>query len=205
MLTIDFEDTKNPVVKKLDIDFEKTGLALCIIDSGADHADLTDEYAAIPLELEKKSAPLSEKEVLREIPEQEFMAAIPRIRKRSGRQSASARHPFLRGQRESAQTGGGSGEGRHRYLPETGEGVRIQLLDVSAEHCSLRQQGTSGDGPGLALCDKLLKGRGAYRVHGGGLRERYRRLCRWICWRSSEPAWRRPWEAEAAMCFPSVR
>ena len=53
MLTIDFEDTKNPVVKKLDIDFEKTGLALCIIDSGADHADLTDEYAAIPLELKK--------------------------------------------------------------------------------------------------------------------------------------------------------
>ena len=53
LLTIDFEDPANPVVTKLDVDFDQTKLALCIIDSGADHADLTDEYAAVPGEIKK--------------------------------------------------------------------------------------------------------------------------------------------------------
>lgn len=49
MVFIDFENSAEPVVEKLDFDFAKAGHALCIIDSGADHADLTDEYAAIPV------------------------------------------------------------------------------------------------------------------------------------------------------------
>lgn len=51
MVFIDFADPKNPIVEKLDLDFEKAGHALCIIDCGADHANLTVEYAAIPYEL----------------------------------------------------------------------------------------------------------------------------------------------------------
>src|SRR5699024_1310615 len=48
IITIDFADPANPVVEPVDVDFSKAGLALCILDSGADHADLTAEYAAIP-------------------------------------------------------------------------------------------------------------------------------------------------------------
>ena len=79
MVFIDFADPANPVVEKLDFDFGKAGHALCIIDSGADHADLTDEYAAIPAEM-KAVARLLGKEVLRDVPETEFFAAIPELR-----------------------------------------------------------------------------------------------------------------------------
>ena len=53
MVYIDFADSENPIVEKIDFDFQKAGYALCIIDSGADHADLTDEYAAITRELKE--------------------------------------------------------------------------------------------------------------------------------------------------------
>ena len=51
MVAIDFQDNANPIIEKVGFDFSAAGHALCIIDSGADHADLTDEYAAVPNEL----------------------------------------------------------------------------------------------------------------------------------------------------------
>ena len=50
IITIDFADPAKPIVEPVPVDFSQAGLALCILDSGADHADLTDEYAAIPNE-----------------------------------------------------------------------------------------------------------------------------------------------------------
>ena len=79
MVFIDFADPAAPVVEKIDFDFTAAGHALCIIDSGADHADLTEEYAAIPSELKKVSAFFG-KEVLRDIPEAVFFAALPELR-----------------------------------------------------------------------------------------------------------------------------
>ena len=81
MVFIDFENPAKPIVEKLDFDFEKAGYALCIIDSGAGHADLTGEYAAIPVEL-REVCRLFGKEVLREIPEGDFFAALPELRHR---------------------------------------------------------------------------------------------------------------------------
>ena len=83
MVTIDFADNDRPVVEKLDFDFASAGHALCIIDSGADHADLTDEYAAVPGELKKVCAHFG-KSVLREVPEEDFMAALPELRRTCG-------------------------------------------------------------------------------------------------------------------------
>ena len=48
LVTIDFFDKDHPVIEPVDFDFSACGHALCIIDSGADHADLTNEYAAVP-------------------------------------------------------------------------------------------------------------------------------------------------------------
>ena len=145
MLTIDFEDTDHPVVKKLDVDFEKTGLALCIIDSGADHADLTDEYAAIPLEL-KKICQLLGKEVLREIPEEEFVAAIPKIRKEVGdRAILRALHVYGDNKRVPQQAKAledGDIDTFLKLVKESGYSSWMYLQDT----CSLRQQGASGDG-----------------------------------------------------------
>ena len=79
MVFIDFGSPDSPVVEQIDFDFAAAGHALCIIDSGADHADLTEEYAAIPGEL-KDVCKFFGKEVLRDIPEADFFAALPQLR-----------------------------------------------------------------------------------------------------------------------------
>lgn len=167
MLTIDFEDTKNPIVKQLEVDFEKAGLALCIIDSGADHADLTDEYAAIPLEL-KKICQLLGKEVLREIPEEEFFAALPKIRAEVGdRALLRAMHVYsdnARVPKQAAALESGDIDTFLKLVRESGQSSWMYLQNIvpcgSKEHQEM--------GIALAMCDKLLAGKGAYRVHGGG-------------------------------------
>jgi hypothetical protein len=55
-ISIDFEDTKNPVITKIDFDFGATGHSLCIVDTKGSHADLTDEYAAVRGEMEAAAA-----------------------------------------------------------------------------------------------------------------------------------------------------
>ena len=103
MVFIDFADPKNPIVEKLAFDFEKAGHALCIIDCGADHANLTGEYAAIPDELKELCA-LFDKEVLRDIPENEFFAKLPAIRhKVSDRAILRAIHFYQENQRVQKQ------------------------------------------------------------------------------------------------------
>ena len=83
LVTIDFFDKDHPVIEPVDFDFASCGHALCIIDSGADHADLTDEYAAVPGEIKAVAACLG-KEVLTQIDEAEFYANIPMLREKCG-------------------------------------------------------------------------------------------------------------------------
>lgn len=83
VVAIDFLDNQNPVVRKLDFDFAKAGYALCIIDSGADHADLSDEYSAIPMEMRQVAAHFG-KEVLREVTLEEFLPQMAEVRKKAG-------------------------------------------------------------------------------------------------------------------------
>ncbi len=101
---IDFNDLENPIIKKINFDFSSSDYALCIIDSGADHANLTDEYAAIPSEM-KKIANYFEKDVLRDVDKKDFIAAIPDLRKIAGdRAVLRALHFFdenLRAQKEA--------------------------------------------------------------------------------------------------------
>jgi galactokinase len=83
LVAIDFFDKENPVIEPVAFDFAACGHALCIIDSGADHADLTDEYAAVPGEIKAVAAQFG-KEVLTQIDEKDFYAAIPALRKSCG-------------------------------------------------------------------------------------------------------------------------
>ena len=83
IITIDFADPAHPAVEPVQVDFSKAGLALCILDSGADHADLTDEYAAIPSECRAVAA-VCGGEVLRDVPFETFLAKLPECRKQCG-------------------------------------------------------------------------------------------------------------------------
>ena len=99
LVFIDFADPKKPVVEKVDFDFAHCGHTLCIIDSHASHADLTDEYAAIPVEM-KKVAAFFGKEVLNDVDESAFYASLPALRASCGdRAVLRAMHYFEENQR----------------------------------------------------------------------------------------------------------
>ena len=83
VVAIDFADTAHPAVERLDVDLHAYGYALCILDSGAGHEDLTGEYSAITEEL-RAVCRVFGKAVLREVPEEDFLAELPKVRKAAG-------------------------------------------------------------------------------------------------------------------------
>ena len=167
VVAIDFADTLNPIVKKLDFDFSKTGYALCIIDSGADHADLTDEYASIPREM-KLAANAVGKEFLRETTIDEIFKNMPDVRKRAGDRGVLRTIHFLRDNeravKEAELLENGDFDGFLNVIRESGYSSFMYLQNVTVPESSFHQEVAYT----LAMCDILLNGRGAYRVHGGG-------------------------------------
>lgn len=167
MVTIDFADNDHPVVEKVDFDFASAGHALCIVDSGADHADLTDEYAAVPGELKRICAHFG-KSVLREVPEEDFYAELPVLRREAGdRAILRAVHIYddnrrVAGQVEALRHGDfgafltyvrASGLSSWRYLQNVVPAGYKEHQEVAVA---------------LSLAERLLGGRGACRIHGGG-------------------------------------
>ena len=167
MVYIDFADPDCPQVERIDFDFEKAGHALCIIDSGADHADLTDEYAAIPREL-KEICAFFGKEVLREVREKDFMAALPTLRGQvPDRAILRAIHFYQENKRVQAQKKALQENDFDTFLrltTQSGYSSWMYLQNISPAGATQHQEVAVA----LAMCDTLLKGRGAYRVHGGG-------------------------------------
>ena len=86
LVYIDFENTSKPVVEKVEFDMEKYGYSLCITDTKGSHADLTDEYAAVPKEM-KQVAKHFGKEVLRGITAQDIIREIQALRSEFGDRS----------------------------------------------------------------------------------------------------------------------
>ena len=154
MVYIDFADPAKPVVEKLDFDFAKAGHALCIIDSGADHADLTDEYAAIPGELKQVCAFFG-KEVLRDIPEEAFFSALPELRhKVSDRAILRAIHFYQenkRVQRQAQALREGDFETFLRLVTESGRSSWMYLQNITPAGAIEHQDVAVA----LALCDTL--------------------------------------------------
>lgn len=167
LITIDFNDREHPVIKALEFDFSATGHALCIIDTHASHADLTDEYAAIPAEMKSVAAWFG-KEVLTEVPEGDFRKAVPQLRKACGdRAVLRAIHFYAENQRVPKQAKAlrdGDFPAFLELVKESGRSSYMYLQNVIPAGYKTHQD----VGLALALCQQLLGGRGAYRVHGGG-------------------------------------
>ena len=167
MVYIDFADPENPIVEKIDFDFQKEGYDLCIIDSGADHADLTDEYAAITRELKELCAFFG-KDYLRQIPETDFMAALPKLRETvSDRAILRAMHVYRENERVAAQCDALKTNDINfflRLVTESGHSSWMYMQNINPAGAVQKQPVAFA----LALCDSLLRGKGAYRVHGGG-------------------------------------
>ncbi len=167
LVTIDFFDKENPVIQPVDFDFASSGHALCIIDSGADHADLTDEYAAVPGEI-KAIAAYFGKEVLTQIDEADFYAKIPELRKACGdRAVMRAIHFYQENARVPQQVAAlrsGDFAAFLALVKQSGYSSYMYLQNVIPAGYKAHQDVAVA----LGLAEHYLGGRGAYRVHGGG-------------------------------------
>ena len=167
LVTIDFADKDNPDIRPVKFDFASCGHALCIIDSRADHADLTDEYAAVPGELKAICAHFG-KEVTTEIDEAEFYAAIPALREKCGdRAVMRAIHEYNENRRVPLQVAAlenGDFDTFLKLTKESGFSSWMYLQNViPAGYVSQQAMAVA-----LGLCEHYLQGKGTYRVHGGG-------------------------------------
>lgn len=95
VVAIDFADTDHPVVERIGLNLRKDGYALCILDSGAGHADLTDEYAAITDELKAVCRHFG-KEYLRQVPWEDFLTQLPQVRREAGDRPLCGRSTSMR-------------------------------------------------------------------------------------------------------------
>jgi len=167
VVAIDFADPAQPVVEQVTVDLEKEGYALCIINSGAGHADLTGEYAAITDELAAVSAYFGKK-VLREIPEADFYAALPQVRQVAGdRGVLRAVHFYAEDRRAVAEKEAlrsGDFQAFLALVRESGRSSACYLQNVIPTG-QTKEQALMVT---VALAEHLLGGRGAARVHGGG-------------------------------------
>lgn len=164
---IDFADPAAPKVSKIDFDFASCGHALCVVDTGGSHANLTDEYAAIPAEMKSVAAYFG-KSVLHEVNEEEFVAAIPRLREKTGdRAILRALHFFNENRRVDAQRAALESGDFAEFLRLLNESGRSSYMFNQNIYCGsqTREQGIA---LALAIAERVLGGRGGFRVHGGG-------------------------------------
>ncbi|HIV46512.1 MAG TPA: galactokinase [Candidatus Acutalibacter stercorigallinarum] len=164
---MDFADPSAPVVEKVTFDLASYGHALCVVDTGGNHADLTGEYAAIPQEM-KAVAQFFGKEFLRQVDEAAFYEQLPQVRKAAGDRAVLRAMHFFDDDRlayEEAQAlKAGDFPGFLRKVRASGQSSLQRLQNVFAPQAPQEQGITLA----LSLSQRLLGEQGACRVHGGG-------------------------------------
>lgn len=167
LVIIDFADVNNPVVKKVDFDFESTGFSLVITDTRGDHTNLNDEYAVLPKEMKEVAAHLG-CSVLRETTLEKVMDIAPSIRKKVGdRAILRAIHFECENDRVVDEVAALENNDFKKFLQlviDSGHSSYMYNQNIYASN-NIQEQAVS---LGLAYSELVLKGAGAWRVHGGG-------------------------------------
>ena len=166
-VAIDFADPSAPIVRSVTANLEELGLALCIVDCGADHAALTGEYASIPREMEKVAAFFGKK-VLREVQEEEVLKAMPQLRRAVGdRAVLRALHFYADDRRAVEEADALEQRDRDAFLQLVKESGRSswELLQNITPAGAVEAQDMA---IALEAAEIALNGKGACRVHGGG-------------------------------------
>ncbi|MCL2223217.1 MAG: galactokinase [Oscillospiraceae bacterium] len=161
---IDFTDPENTIVTPVPADF--SGYSLCVVDTGGSHADLTNEYAAIPSEMKTVAGHFG-KSYLSEVSSDVFYEQIDKLRHLSSRAILRSIHFYdddARVRKQAAALNRGDMQTFLDLVNESGRSSLAYLQNVftgAAPH----DQGLT---LALALSEKILKEKGAWRVHGGG-------------------------------------
>lgn len=166
-ISIDFENPAEPVIEKVDFDFASCGHSLCIVDTKGSHSNLTDEYAAIRIEMESVAKYFG-KSVLREVDREEFEKNIPELRKAVGDRAVLRAIHFYndndRVVKEVAALKAHDFEAFKSLILESGASSYMYNQNVFAT----KQPDIQPVSLALSISEAVLKGKGAWRVHGGG-------------------------------------
>lgn len=163
---IDFADPEVPVITPVEFDFASCGHSLCIVDTRADHADLTDEYAAIRREMEAVAGFFGKK-CLRDTPEEDVLANLGAIRDKLGERPLLRALHFYEDNRRVEKEAKALKDGDF-------ESFKALVIDSGNSSYMYNQNVFSVSSPSqpvslaLAVSHRLLEGKGAWRVHGGG-------------------------------------
>ncbi|MCM1365318.1 MAG: galactokinase [Faecalibacterium sp.] len=166
-VTIDFADPSKPIIQKVDFDFASSGHSLCIVDTKGDHSDLTDDYAAIRGEMEAV-AEFFGKKVLREIDKKTVLENAAVISAKLGERAViRALHYFGENERVVKLVSAlekGDFEQFKSIITESGFSSYMYNQNVFTNKYPTQQPLSLA----LAVSEEILKGKGAWRVHGGG-------------------------------------
>ncbi len=166
-VSIDFADPARPLVQKTEFDLEAMGYALVITDTKGNHADLTPDYAAVRSEMEAVAAQLG-KTVLRQVPEEELLQSMPRLRSTVGdRALLRALHFYAECRRVPQLTAAIAAKDMRRFLHLIRYGGHSSF-EYNQNAYSLQSPQEQGVPLGLALSQRVLEGKGAWRLQGGG-------------------------------------
>ena len=167
MIYIDFSDTENPYVEKINYNLADYGLSLCIVDTGGSHADLTDDYADIISEM-KSAASVFGKKYLGEISKTDFYNNLSAVREKAGdRGVLRAMHFLNENERVLKQKSALKNNLTEEFLGlinESGDSSYTLLQNLYSAKNPKNQPLPLA----IAATKSFLNGQGAARVHGGG-------------------------------------
>jgi len=165
-VTIDFAHPRDPKVRSVEFDLSGGGFVLVVTNTGVSHANLTNEYGAVQREMEAVAQALGGS-VLRDISEDNLLAHIPEIRSRVGdRAILRALHFFADNRRVAEQVASLEIGDTGRFLALVRESGRSSWMLL--QNCHAGGSIEQGLCLALALSELVLRGSGAWRVHGGG-------------------------------------
>lgn len=166
-ITIDFADPTSPIVEPIKFTLNEHGYKLVIVNTGANHADLTDDYASIPADM-KLVARYFKKEFLRDVEPAQLFENLAEIRKSvNDRAILRAIHFFDDNDRVPKQADALTHKNLSAFfalINESGQSSYDYLQNVFSTNAPLEQSVSLS----LCLTKRYIGNVGACRVHGGG-------------------------------------
>ncbi len=163
----DFFNPADPITEKINLDIHSFGYTLCVVDTGGNHANLTQDYADITIECKEISNKLGV-DFLRDADQNRFYNSIAELRRACGDRAVLRAFHFFnendRVEKQKAALKAGNFEGFLKLVNESGESSYDYLQNLYS-NSAVSEQGLP---LAIALTKKFLNGKGACRVHGGG-------------------------------------
>lgn len=163
----DFFNPADPITEKINLDIHSFGYTLCVVDTGGNHANLTQDYADITIECKEISNKLGV-DFLRDADQNRFYNSIAELRRACGDRAVLRAFHFFnendRVEKQKAALKAGDFEGFLKLVNESGESSYDYLQNLYS-NSAVSEQGLP---LAIALTKKFLNGKGACRVHGGG-------------------------------------